>query len=48
MKRRHYLLVSATRELTKQYTVESGSKNESNLENNNSAHHRPSRILYYR
>ena len=45
--RRNDLVVLTLKELTKLYTQESRSKNESNLENNISAHHRPIGILYY-
>ena len=45
--RGYQLLVLTLKELTKLYTQESRSKNESNLENNIFAHHRPIGILYY-
>lgn len=45
--RRNDLVVLTLKELTKLYTQESRSKNESNFENNISAHHRPIGILYY-
>ena len=47
MKRGNHLVVLTLKELTKLYTYESRSKNESTLENNTSAHHRPIGILYY-
>lgn len=45
--RGYQLLVLTLKELTKLYTQESRSKNESNFENNISAPHRPIGILYY-
>ena len=45
--RGNHLLVLTLKELTKLYTQESRSKNESTLENNISTHHRPIGILYY-